>query len=307
MTTALVLRAQGIGHLLTAVPALRALRRSGIRIALACPPELSELAALTGVVDRLIPAYGLEPIMWPGLTDRNSDLPFFPEIAVNLHGRGPRSTELLADLRPRRLWAYAEEAYPPGPKWDDDEHETRRWCRLVEWYGLKADPRDLLLPPPMTPSPAPGAVVIHPGGTGLSRRWPPERFAQVARAMAGDDLPVVVTGSRKERPLALLVATQAVLPPQIVLAGRTSLRELCALVAGARLVISSDTGVSQLATAYGTPSVTIFGPERPERWGPPKERPRHQALRRDADPTSVTTADMLRAASAVLSEGLVRR
>ncbi|WP_169807522.1 glycosyltransferase family 9 protein [Herbidospora mongoliensis] len=307
MTTALVLRAQGIGHLLTAVPALRALRRSGIRIALACPPELSELAALTGVVDRLIPAYGLERILWPGLTDRNSDLPFFPEIAINLHGRGPRSTDLLADLRPRRLWAYAEEAYPPGPKWDENEHETKRWCRLVEWYGLKADPRDLLLPSPTTPSPAPGAVVIHPGGTGLSRRWPPARFAEVARAIAGEGLPVVVTGSRKERPLALLVGNQAVLPPQIVFAGRTSMRELCAIVSGARLVISSDTGVSQLATAYGTPSVTIFGAESPERWGPPKERPRHQALRNSADPTSVTTREVLSAAAAVLSEGLVRR
>ncbi|GAB3905863.1 hypothetical protein GCM10027612_76160 [Microbispora bryophytorum subsp. camponoti] len=74
-STALVLRSDGIGGLLTVVPALRALRRHGLRVVLACPPELSELAALTGAVDRILPAYGLAPLSWPGPGEEDADHP----------------------------------------------------------------------------------------------------------------------------------------------------------------------------------------------------------------------------------------
>jgi ADP-heptose:LPS heptosyltransferase len=62
-----------------------------------------------------------------------------------------------------------------------------------------------------------------------------------------------------------------------VVAGRTSLADLVALVASARLVVSGDTGVSHLASAFARPSVTLFGPVPPAEWGPPHE-PRHQVL-----------------------------
>jgi len=54
-----------------------------------------------------------------------------------------------------------------------------------------------------------------------------------------------------------------------VLAGRTDLGHLAALVADARLVVAGDTGVAHLASAYATPSVLLFGPTPPSRWGPP--------------------------------------
>jgi ADP-heptose:LPS heptosyltransferase len=62
-----------------------------------------------------------------------------------------------------------------------------------------------------------------------------------------------------------------------VLAGRTGLDDLAAVVARARLLISGDTGIGHLATAYRTPSVLLFGPVPPRRWGPPA-RPYHRAI-----------------------------
>jgi ADP-heptose:LPS heptosyltransferase len=53
--------------------------------------------------------------------------------------------------------------------------------------------------------------------------------------------------------------------------------ELLALVGSAGLVVSGDTGVAHLAAAYAVPSVTLFGPVSPVRWGPP-DHPRHRAL-----------------------------
>jgi ADP-heptose:LPS heptosyltransferase len=54
-----------------------------------------------------------------------------------------------------------------------------------------------------------------------------------------------------------------------VLAGRTDVAALAAVVAHAGRVVCGDTGVAHLATAYGVPSVVLFGPTPPSEWGPP--------------------------------------
>jgi ADP-heptose:LPS heptosyltransferase len=91
----------------------------------------------------------------------------------------------------------------------------------------------------------------------------------VARRLTARGHAVVVTGSASERALAAHIAALAGLPPSAVLAGDTGLLELAALVSSARLVVSGDTGAAHLATAFATPSVTLFGPIAPSRWGPP--------------------------------------
>jgi ADP-heptose:LPS heptosyltransferase len=89
---------------------------------------------------------------------------------------------------------------------------------------------------------------------------------------------VLVTGGPSEVQLAKSVALRAGLPPDCVLAGRTEVVELAAVVAAAGTVMSGDTGIAHLATAVGTPSVVLFGPTPPSRWGPPPDRPIHVAL-----------------------------
>ena len=269
----LVLRALGLGDLLTGIPALRALRRGlpDHEIVLAAPAPIGALIPRLGAVDRLYPLPGLEPMSPPGPR---------PDIAVDLHGNGPRSRELLERLSPGQLIGFAYPGYadPDAPPWRADEHEVSRWCRLVETYGFAADPGDLDLRPPERRSPVPGAVVLHPGAKHGARRWPPARFAAVALTLRAQGHRVVITGSRAEIELASFVGRAAGLPPGDVLAGRTDLAELAAIVAGARLVISNDTGTAHLATACRTPSVVIFGPMSPSLWGPPPDREWHVAL-----------------------------
>lgn len=268
----LALRALGVGDLATAVPALRGLRAGfpGRELVLAAPDWLAPLAALVGGVDRVLPTAGLtDRPAWPGPA---------PEVAVNLHGRGPRSHRMLAAARPGRLLAFAAPGFPDGPAWRDDEHEVHRWCRLLHGYGLPADPADLALRrPPATGAPA-GLTLLHPGSKIPAKRWPARRFAALARALTERGHRVAVTGSADERDLAARVAWDAGLPPEVVRAGRTDLAGLAALVADARLVVSGDTGVAHLATGYGTPSVVLFGPVPARRWGPPPDRPRHRVL-----------------------------
>jgi ADP-heptose:LPS heptosyltransferase len=148
---------------------------------------------------------------------------------------------------------------------------------MLAWYGIPADPGDLALRRPGGRHPR-GLTLVHPGAKAAQRRWPPERFAAVARQLAARGHRVVVTGSAGERDLAEDVAERAGLPRRAALAGRTDTGQLAALVAGARLLISGDTGIAHLATAYGTPSVLLFGPMSPALWGPPPDRPWHRVL-----------------------------
>jgi ADP-heptose:LPS heptosyltransferase len=280
----LVLRALGLGDLLVAVPALKALRHwadathPGAELVLACPAGLAPL--LGPLVDQVLDLDAKDATRLQGLPEawrRSRREP--PLVAVNLHGSGPASHRAVAAVDPRRQVAFGSpEAGVAGPPWtapdDPEEHEAARWCRLVrEALGVPADPGDLRVDPPVGATPAPGAVVLHPGAASPSRRWPADRWATVAQALTAAGHRVVVTGSPDEVTLAEDVRERAALPPEAVLAGRTGLAELAGAVAGARLVVCGDTGVAHLASAYGTPSVVLFGPTSPARWGPPATGP----------------------------------
>ncbi|WP_169947948.1 glycosyltransferase family 9 protein [Microbispora sp. H11081] len=267
----LALRGLGLGDLLTSVPALRALRRAypGHRFVLATPAYLGGLLPLIGGVDEVLDVSGPGPVPYES-----------PEVAVNLHGSGPESIQALRRTRPGRLLTHTHHLVPgsEGPAWEPETHERRRWCSLLEWYGIPADPLDLAIADPgHSPLAAGGEVVIHPGAAFPSRQWPPDRFAHVAAELARRGHRVVVTGGVTEVALARHVAQLAGLPEESVLAGRTNLAELAALTAHAALVICGDTGVAHLAVAVGTPAVILYGPVPPALWGPPQGGP-HIAL-----------------------------
>lgn len=272
----LVLRALGIGDLLTAVPALRALADAFPlhRRLLAAPRALEPLVSLTGAVDGVVDTAPLRPLV------RELRM---ADVAVDLHGKGPASHRVLIASAPRRLVAFANASVAGTesfPRWREGEHEVQRWCRLLTESGIPADPTRLdLRPPPQPPPPGvAGATVVHPGAAFAARCWPAERWAAVAATEVAEGRRVVVTGNQTETALAHEVATRGGLPPQAVLAGSTGLAELAAVVAAAGRVACADTGMAHLATALRTPSVVLFGPEAPSRWGPPPDRPWHQVL-----------------------------
>jgi ADP-heptose:LPS heptosyltransferase len=110
-------------------------------------------------------------------------------------------------------------------------------------------------------------VCVHPGARLLTRRWPPERFAAVADELADAVRHIVITGSEDEQELAGRVQ-RAMRCPALNLAGRTRLGSLAALIAGSRLLLCNDTGVSHVAAALGTSSVVISSGTDARRWAP---------------------------------------
>ncbi|MDB5070994.1 MAG: glycosyl transferase, family 9 [Candidatus Eremiobacteraeota bacterium] len=271
-----ILRALKLGDFLTGVPAYRALRRAypNAEIVLAAPRALEPLRELAGnALDRIVDARALEPLA--------AEL-HGADIGVNLHGKGPQSHRVLLAARAHTLIAFRNDEIPQsanGPEYDPAEHEVARWCRLLRHAGIAADPRelDLAIPPVLVPRRIRGATLIHPGAASEARRWPVERWIEVARAEQRLGRTVIVTGGPDEVDRARRVADAAGIPSTHVYAGRTNLRELAALVAAAGRVVCADTGVAHLATAYRTPSVVLFGPIPPATWGPPP-RPYHRVL-----------------------------
>ncbi|WP_336085602.1 glycosyltransferase family 9 protein [Nocardia sp. SSK8] len=264
MSVVLVLQARGLGDLLAAVPALRALRRAEprSRIILAAPHRLERIVDLISSVDELVPTADPAALIWDGPA---------PELAVNLHGPDGASARALADTGAARIIGHRTPELPKlaGPRWDPEVHVVDRWCKLLEFEGIAADRRNLGLVPPVASISRRDCVVVHIGAGAPARRWPPERFAAVVRHLLVLGRGVVLTGDPFEREIAMEVAAQAGLPDDRVLAGRQNLTDLAATVAEAALVISGDTGVAHLATAFGTRTVLLFGPTPPRRGGPP--------------------------------------
>ena len=253
MAVVLAYRALGLGDFLTGVPAYRALKRAypDHRLLLAAPIALEPLARLTHAIDEVVDTQPLGPA------------PEGADLAVNLHGKGPQSHAVLGAAKPKRLIAFTPAT------WDPYEHEVVRWCRLLEEHGIPAEPDDLDLDPPPRPSPVPGATVVHPGAASPARRWPAERWRAIARHELERGHTVAITGNRDE---AIDV------PGTIDLTGKTDLLTLASIVAHAGRVICGDTGVGHLATAFGTPSLVLYGPTPPSEWGPPPYREQHHTL-----------------------------
>ncbi|ABB32570.1 lipopolysaccharide heptosyltransferase II [Geobacter metallireducens RCH3] len=125
-------------------------------------------------------------------------------------------------------------------------------------------------------------IGINPGATyGSAKRWYPERFAAVA-----DELSlrwgarVVVTGGPGEAAIAADIAA-AMTVPALVMAGKTSVRELMALIKRCDFFITNDSGPMHIAAAFSVPLVAVFGPTDHTTTSPWSDRA--AVVRRDTD------------------------
>ncbi len=179
-------------------------------------------------------------------------------------------------------------------------HHLFHYLHLAAALGAKAEP----LAPHLAVSDAEVAAVkvkfslpdgmligLNAGAEyGPAKRWPADRFIAAAKALrARLNCGFVIFGGPADNALAAEIgAALAVSGPQSAvsvtsLAGRTSLRELCAALRACRVVLTNDTGPMHIATAVGTRVVALFGSTSPEltRPGLPGDS-RHILLRGEA-------------------------
>lgn len=143
------------------------------------------------------------------------------------------------------------------PPWDEVHHTMR----IHLPHHVRAQARRYLLQHGAHPAGAP-IVGIHPGGAGLSgiKRWPAERFARVADALAERwGARILLLGGKDEADLGRFVAAQMT-HAAVDATGRFALLATFALIEACDLYIGNDSGLLHAAAALGTPYVGIYGP-----------------------------------------------
>jgi lipopolysaccharide heptosyltransferase I len=173
----------------------------------------------------------------------------------------------------------------------DRPHRVEKFASLLRPVGI--EPKDLRYRlPPIPPFKHPRTyAVIHPGTSdhGPEKRWPKERFAELARRLNRElELDVIVTWGPGERELAESVS--AILAP-----ATRSLMELAGIIQGARLFVSADTGPMHLAAACGTPCIALFGPKDPAVYRPYGEG--HTVIYRPEGMAQITVDEVFKAAA----------
>jgi ADP-heptose:LPS heptosyltransferase len=150
-------------------------------------------------------------------------------------------------------------------RWMDDvapvpaAHAVERYRAVLRHLDLEPGPARFPLPPPganPVPDPDEPYVVIHPHARWETKRLPEALVRRLVGALQPMRVVLVGRGPRIDAGAAL------------DLTGGTDLRALLAVLAGARGVISTDSGPMHLACALGVPLVALFGPTRPEWTGP---------------------------------------
>lgn len=283
----LVLRLDHLGDGLFAGAALRALRSAlpDAEIVLLGGPWAEELYAGTGPADVI---RGVE-VPWFARPKRGGGLAAWIRLARWVRAqRFDAALDLRGDVRHLVWFACASIPVRLGygrtgggflithPTPYRDVHEVERNLDLVRALvgEVEAGP---LVPVPFAESDSAAAaataagpyVVFHVGAGYDSKRWEPEAMARaidlVEASGAGR---AVLVGTRADH-AAVEAVLRHVRTPPLVLVGRTTLRQLAALVAGARAFVGHDSGPSHLAVAMGVPAVLVYsGVNDPRLWGP---------------------------------------
>lgn len=122
-------------------------------------------------------------------------------------------------------------------------------------------------------------VVFNTGATyGEAKCWPPERFVELGRGLIRRGLKIALVGGPKEVERNRRIARE-VGQGIMDLTGRTTIRQLAALLKMCHCLVTNDTGPMHLAAAVGTPVVALFGSTDPSLTGPLGEG--HKVIRRE--------------------------
>ena len=144
-------------------------------------------------------------------------------------------------------------------------HDLERNLSLTLPLGAGAAPAAgearYMSPPPMSPKlagllPSGPLAGVHPGSAWATKRWLPERFAELCSRLAADGITPVLVGGPDDRDLGARIARDC---GAIDLVGRTDLEDLKALMGRLSLFVTNDSGPMHLAAAAGVPVVALFG------------------------------------------------
>jgi lipopolysaccharide heptosyltransferase I len=192
--------------------------------------------------------------------------------ALYVMATGARIRVGFAEGREGSPWVLTHRiAAPPQPV-----HAADRYLALaaavgatepVREYAIALTPQALAVAESVLARCARPRVILHPSARWRTKLWEVERWRELAASLLADGLGVMITGGQEDGRMAAQIGAGLV-PAPLSLAGRLSLKELAAVLGGADLMVTVDSGPMHMAAAMGTPVVALFGPTDPRRTGP---------------------------------------
>ncbi|MBF2026261.1 MAG: lipopolysaccharide heptosyltransferase II [Oscillatoriales cyanobacterium C42_A2020_001] len=300
----LCIRLDTIGDVIMTTPAMRALKTSqpNRRVTLMTSSAGAAIAPLIPELDDLMvydspwlkataPRRNSEPEF--AMIERLRQAKFDAAVIFTVYSQNPLPSAFMCYMAniPLRLAHCHENPYQLLTDWIKDpepeqftRHEVRRQLDLVASVGCQVEGDRMLLDVPAVAvqhvqrlltdigiDHTRPWVVVHPGATAPSRRYPPEKFAIAARELSRSaGLQIIFTGTQPEQPLVESIR-EAMGMPSYSLVDRLSLGELAALLKLSPLLISNNTGPVHIAAAVGTPVVDLYALTNPQHtpWGVP--------------------------------------
>jgi lipopolysaccharide heptosyltransferase II len=291
----LCIRLDYLGDVLMCTPAMRALRDAvpGRRLTLLTSPGGAALLPYVPELDAALPfeapwmknSRPQDAAALLAMADTLRGRRFDAAVIFTTYSQSALPAAMLCHLAgiPLRLACCRENPYQMLSDWVPEteprqppRHEVRRQLDLVASIGARVaderlsfsvQPTDLAWARQRLAQFGIGAkqpwLLMHPGATAASRRYPPEHWAGALRLLAADGLPVIFSGSGDERQLADDIRTQAGVPAHS-LAGAATLGQLGALIALAAVMVSNNTGPAHIAAALGTPLVDLYALTNPQ-------------------------------------------
>jgi len=285
----------GIGSIILAEPALRALRRKHphARIDFLTLNQNRELFTLIPHVDELYGIdFGTSPsfiasviLLIVRLRRRRYDLIFDGEFFANFSALVAQFSGARCSIGFSRPQAIKSRLLDVAVPFHDGLHATANFLRLISGSpdfvrNDGSDTTKTLFPRIFIAKTknahaqfdhAPYIVMnVNASPLALERRWPPENFAALANWLLENyQADVVLIGSSNEHKYTQGVEQQITARHRVFnLAGELKLTELAEMIGGAALFISNDSGPLHLAAALQKPVVGFYGPETPQRFGP---------------------------------------
>lgn len=291
----LCVRTDNMGDLLMTTPALRALRSLApqLHLALLTSGAAAPAAGFIPEIDELI----VHDAPWArhdhdagaagdlALIERLREGGFDAAVIFTVYSQNPLPAALICRLAgiPLRLAHCRENPYRLLSDWVREtepeqqlRHEVQRQLDLVAQVGARADDtrlsfavreddRAAVRAQLQRLGIAPGRwVLVHPGASAASRRYPPELFAAALRELhARSGHPIVLGGSAGEREIVEQVRALCDAPLRS-LAGALTLGQCAASIEQAALLISNNSGPVHLAAALGTPVVDLYALTNPQ-------------------------------------------
>jgi lipopolysaccharide heptosyltransferase III len=281
----LIIRLRSLGDLILETPAIAALKawRSDLRISVLVEPRFASVLEANPNITEIISSGGL------GVTSLELRRRKF-SVVFNQHG-GPRSAMLTgASGSPWRVgWKDYQYSFLYNVQVPDaEEFYSRSAVHAIEhrisqfyWTGLPRGPipRTQIFPQMDTQdlisqmladrgiSRAKGYAVIQPGARLPGMRWPLSKFADIARWLkTTHEIASVVNCVAQEGEVSKQIRDE--MGGCATIADRMNIRELVALISGARLFVGNDSGPAHIASALQRPAVVIFGQTDPAQWRP---------------------------------------